>query len=331
MVNDELREKILSSEECFLDIIGQVETKNQLKSALLVNRHVIISGSPGIGKTTLAKNVASILPDMVVNQCGYNCDPEKPICSKCKPGDKTYKSTGMDRFVRIQGSPDLTAEDLLGDIDPIKALKYGPMAPEAFTPGKIFLANNGVLFFDEVNRCPERLQNAMLQVLEEGEATIGSFRKSIPSKFIFIGTMNPRDSSTEKLSEVFLDRFDVVTMSYPETVEIEEKIVLLKGKKLAEFPHELLQYSINFVRLLRHSKKVERAPSVRATIGLYERAQANALIGGRNKVNDKDIMDAIISVLAHRMELKPSVKYAMTPEEFLKEEMKAFSEKGDYR
>ena len=58
--------------------------------------------------------------------------------------------SGVDRFVRVQGSPDLTAEDLIGDIDPAKAIEHGPLSVEAFTPGKIFKANNGVLFFDEL-------------------------------------------------------------------------------------------------------------------------------------------------------------------------------------
>src|SRR3989339_812615 len=112
-----------------------------------------------------------------------------------------------ERFVRVQGSPDLAAEDLLGDIDPIKALKFGPTSLEAFSPGKIFRANNGILFFDELNRCPEKLQNALLQVLEEGKATIGSYDIDFDVDFLFIGTMNPEDISTEPMSDVLLDRF----------------------------------------------------------------------------------------------------------------------------
>lgn len=313
------------------DIIGQEETKGQLKSALLTGRHVIIVGAPGIGKTTLAKNVAKLLPEITVNDCEFNCLPTEPICPKCrlqKGNIKKIKINGIGRFIRIQGSPDLTVEDLLGDIDPIKAMKYGPLSIEAFTPGKIFKANNGILFFDELNRCPEKLQNALLQVLEEGKATIGSYSVDFPANFIFIATMNPNDSSTERLSDVLMDRFDLVYMQYPETNDIEKEIVILKGERLVEFPDALLTPAIEFIRLLREDEQIEKGPSVRASIGLYERAQANAFLKGKGCVDYNDIRDAVVSVLAHRISLKPSAKYIKSPKEFIEEEFDDFNRKN---
>lgn len=214
----------------------------------------------------------------------------------------------------------------MGDIDPVKALKFGPTSMEAFTPGKLFKANHGILFFDELNRAPEKLQNALLQVLEEGKATIGSYSVDLPADFIFIGTMNPEETAaTEKLSDVFLDRFDIVHMHYPETVEIEQQIVLAHGKKLdVEFDLTLLNLALMFIRLLRQHKDVQRKPSVRASLGVYERAQANAFLAKRKMVTAKDVADALTSVVSHRLELKPSAKYLQTTDQFVAEQFKQF-------
>ena len=317
-------------EHAFSEIYGQDEAKKQTLSALIMNRHVILVGPPGIGKTTFARNIAKMLPKITVNECNFNCDPSTPFCPQCrkiKPGVKTL--SGEERFVRIQGSPDLTVEDMLGDIDPVKAIKFGPSAVESFTPGKIFKANQGVLFFDEINRAPEKLQNALLQVLEEGKATIGSYDLELPANFIMIATMNPEDfAATEKLSEVLLDRFDFVFVNYPERLEIEKRIVKDKSEVLKEivFPERLLNLMLSFIRELRTNENLERVPSVRASIGLYERAQSNALLSHRKEVIINDIIEAFYSVVAHRIRLKPSVKYLMNSKEFINKEFNKFKE-----
>ncbi|MBI2649791.1 ATP-binding protein [Candidatus Woesearchaeota archaeon] len=323
MLSEQLKEIFLKSKDSFTDILGQESAKQGVKSALLMNRHIIIVGAPGIGKTTLAKNIAKLLPDIdVVEGCSYHCTPNAPVCPSCRQSKKhkTAKLEGSKRFVRIQGSPDLTVEDLLGDIDPIKALKFGPLSLEAFTPGKIFRANNGILFFDELNRCPEKLQNALLQVLEEKKATIGSYDVDFDVNLIFIGTMNPEDTSTEKLSDVLLDRFDIIYMDYPESTGVEKKIVAAKGKKTANISEELLNLIVYFIRLLRSDEKLEKKPSVRASIGLYERSQSNALLNGRKNVQFEDIKEVLVSVLSHRIRLKPSVRYLESIEDYIKEQ-----------
>jgi magnesium chelatase subunit I len=291
----ELLKSKLHEGDIFSDIIGQENIKYQLQSALASGRSIILVGPPGCGKTTFAKNIA--------------------------------KALTKEAFVRVQGSPDLTAEDLLGDIDPIKALEFGPMTEQAFTPGKIFKADKGVLFFDEVNRCPQKIQNALLQVLQEKYATIGSYEVDFPSDFIFIGTMNPEDSSTEKLSSVFADRFDMVYVTYPEKVEEEVAIIDAYGLKFdgITFPRGLLTHMVQFIQQMRTSDKLSRVPSVRATLGLFERAQSNAFLFKQTTVTPKHVYDAILSVLAHRMELKPSMKYAQNIEDFVKEAFEKFA------
>ncbi|MCF7866757.1 MoxR family ATPase [Candidatus Woesearchaeota archaeon] len=290
-------------EKNFDEVLGQEDVKNQLKSCILMRRHSIIVGPPGIGKTTLVKSLSKLLPKKNID--GALVDAP---------------------FVRVQGSPDLTAEDLIGDIDPIKAIEFGPLSSQAFSPGKIFKADKGILFFDEVNRCSEKLQNALLQALEERKVTVGSYDVDLDADFIFVGTMNPEESSTEPLSDVFLDRFDLIYMHPPEKQSIEEKIVKLNGKNFVEFPDKLLSTVIHFIRLLRNSKDLEKHPSVRASLGIYERAQSNAYLDKKSVVELKHVGEALVSVLSHRIRLKPSLKYIKGASEFVAERFAEFCE-----
>ncbi len=350
-VKEELAEIIMQQKEIFPDIIGLKNVKKQIKSAILSSHHIILIGPPGTGKTTIAKDIALLLnststkkpkssineftnpaptkpDDISMNEKNPNAESNLDDSNSSKSDVKTVTSASNTslsliennnpRFVRVQGSPDLTVEDLIGDIDPTKAFKYGASSLEAFIPGKIFKANRGVLFFDELNRCPQKLQNALLQVLEEGFATLSNYNVDFKTDFFLIGTMNPEDSASEELSDVFQDRVDMIYVGYPDTIDDEMKIVLTKGKKICDFPERLIKTILIFIRDLRKNKQLEKKPSVRASISLYERSQANAILNNRNKVNIDDIREALTSVLSHRIKLKPSVEYTESEQDFIK-------------
>lgn len=323
MIADQLKSVIKviieKNENPFPEIEGQNETKRALLSALLAGRNILIEGYPGVGKTTIAKAVAKLLPEVdAVEGCPYHCDPDAPVCPGCKlkdGKDGRVKVPGVKRFIRIQGSPDLQVEDLLGDIDPTLAFEHGPTDPRAFKPGKLLRANRGVLFFDELNRCPERLQNALLQVLEEHTATIGGYLIDYPADFVLIATMNPAEfAGTERLSDVLLDRFDVVRMEYPENAATEKEILLKKGKKFLPVPDAALNAIVTLVRSTRNDDRIESPAGVRATIGLFERSQTTAVLKKKKYVDLDDVREVAVSVLAHRIRLASKVRHTSTPE-----------------
>lgn len=304
------------NQEEFSSIVGLGDVKKQLKSALLLGRHVILVGGPGMGKTTLVRDVAKLIKPIQSST--------QPTSGVDAPGAHVHSDPQV--FVRVQGSPDLSVEDLIGDIDPLKAMQFGPLSKEAFVPGKIFKANGGILFFDEINRCSQRLQNALLQVLEEKKVTIGRYDIDTDVDLVFIATMNPEDTNTEPLSDVLLDRFDLIYVHYPTLASDEEAIVKNRGLSIVPFPAKTFSHMIEFIRNLRANPDVEKVPSVRASIGLYERAQAIAQLNKHKEVRPLDIMEAMTSVLAHRIRLKPSVAYTKNPVSYIKEQFSQFCE-----
>jgi Mg-chelatase subunit ChlI len=331
-IRETILERIKGGKDPLHMIIGQKDAKRKILSSLLAGHHILIEGYPGVGKTTLAKHIANLLPQIeVVEGCPYHCNPEEPVCPLCMKKKEegieleTEKMKGIKRFVRIQGSPDLTAEDLLGDIDPTKAFKYGPQDYRSFTPGKLLKGNRGIVFFDELNRVPEKLQNALLQVLEEGIATIGPYDVNYPSDFIMIATMNPKErAGVEELSDVLLDRFDVTKMTYPETEEEDKEIIRRNGEKMegVEVPEEVLNAIVKIVRATREApwnEDIEQGASARAAISLYEKIQATALLDGRTEVIMEDVHDMAFSSVVGRIKTSSSSKYYDDPASILED------------
>jgi len=274
-------------------VFGQSEIIEHIVVAVICNEHALLTGAPGVAKTTLVRNLASAL------------------------GNK-YK--------RIQFTPDLTPFDILGG-DTIQFDEKDPNFKKiVFTPGPIF---SPFIIADEINRASPRTQSALLEAMQERQVSIGGISRALPSPFYVFATQNPiENEGTFPLPEAQLDRFLLnLEIPYPD-FESEVKIASLPKKmedlSMVPFANTLLNsretvenISISkellngVVRIIRNTRPQESKLNVakeyldfgaspRATQALLIASKAIALLRGKTEVQFEHIAEMAPAVLRHR-------------------------------
>jgi MoxR-like ATPase len=157
-----------------LRIVGQGDALHHLTLAALgAGGNAYIEGTPGIGKTQLARSLAQLLA-----------------------------GTDERAFRRIQCTPDLLPADFTG----VSVYNAGSRQWE-FRPGPLFAH---VVLADEINRATPKTQSGLLEAMEEGRVTVDEHTHRLPQPFILLATENPIEfHGTYPLPEAQLDRFCV--------------------------------------------------------------------------------------------------------------------------
>ncbi|UCG56578.1 MAG: MoxR family ATPase [Phycisphaerales bacterium] len=230
------------------------------------------------------------------------------------------------KFRRIQFTPDLLPADILG------SSIYNPVSGDfRFDRGPIFC---NILLADEINRASPRTQSALLEAMNEIQATIEGQRHPLPKPFVVIATENPIEfHGTFPLPEAQMDRFLVrLGIGYP-TVEVEVDILkshahdepldriqpVLKLEQVRQIQQEvsnvhadngILEYIVEIVHATRHDNRLRLGVSTRGTLMLSKAARARAYFQKRDYVIPDDVLWLVPYVLPHRILLTSKTRHS---------------------
>jgi MoxR-like ATPase len=217
-------------------IVGRSKELRQLILARLSGRHVVIEGTVGVGKTTLAQAIADFFDQ---------------------------------GFIRIDGDERYTEAKLVGHFEPPLVVEKGWIR-DAFVSGPLTQAmeKGSVLFINEANRLIEGTQNVLLPALDEGIVTLPKLSPVLAkTDFFVVATQNPESYiGTTAISEALKDRFVWVKLDR-QTYDEELQIVFqeLGGINRPE-SQKIAELATKICRATRGYPDIRRGASIRGAI-----------------------------------------------------------------
>jgi magnesium chelatase subunit I len=300
-VREELRsnllQKLRAGEAVFSGIVGYEDTVvPAIENAILAGHDVIFLGERGQAKSRMMRALVSLLDEAlpVMAGCEINDDPFAPICGACRHRaaeegeDVRIDWIGREhRYAEKLATPDISVADLIGEVDPIKVAEGRYLADElTIHYGLIPRTNRGVFAINELPDLAERIQVALLNLLEERDIQIRGYKVRLPLDLVLVASANPEDYTNRgRIITPLKDRFGAqVRTHYPRTIAEEVSIVNQESHSLeADIAVRVPDFMKEIIGELTHQAR--RSPqvnqrsgvSVRMSICNYETVSASAL------------------------------------------------------
>jgi magnesium chelatase subunit I len=302
-VKQEIRENLLArmraGQDRFPGIVGFDQTVlPHVERALLAGHDIILLGERGQGKTRLIRTLAGLLDEWTpaVAGCEINDHPYAPACARCRRlagelGDDlpVYWRHSSDRYGEKLATPDTSVGDLIGDIDPVKVAEGRTLGdPETIHFGLVPRTNRGVFSLNELPDLAERIQVALLNVLEERDIGVRGYSLRLPLDIVLVASANPEDYTNRgRIITPLKDRFGAeIRTHYPLSLDDELELINQEAEVSwetsdpgAELPVHLTEVIARFTRLVRESPAVDgrSGVSARFAIAAAESAAAAAV------------------------------------------------------
>ncbi|WP_130343151.1 ATP-binding protein [Herbihabitans rhizosphaerae] len=295
-VKEEIRENLLAAlrdgRDAWPGIVGfDATVLPQLERALIAGHDVVLLGERGQGKTRLLRTLAGLLDEWtpVIDGSELGEHPYEPITPESR---RRAEELGDDlpvawrhrseRYAEKLATPDTSVGDLIGDVDPVKVADGRSLGdPETIHFGLVPRAHRGIVAVNELPDLAERIQVALLNVMEERDIQVRGYTLRLPLDVLLVATANPEDYTNRgRIITPLKDRFGAeVRTHYPLDVGQEVTLVRQEANLTAEVGDELLEVLARFVRNLRESSAIDQRSGVSArfAVAAAETVAASAL------------------------------------------------------
>ncbi|MEU4337220.1 sigma 54-interacting transcriptional regulator [Micromonospora lupini] len=284
-VKQELRDNLLarmrSGETRFPGIVGYDDSVlPEVERALLAGHDMVLLGERGQGKTRLIRALGGLLDEWtpVIVGSVLNEHPMHPltpasVAQVAEAGDELpvgWLHRSM-RYGEKLATPDTSVGDLIGDVDPIRIAQGRTLGdPETIHFGLVPRTNRGIFAVNELPDLAERIQVALLNVLEERDIQVRGYQLRLPLDLLLVASANPEDYTNRgRIITPLKDRFGAeIRTHYPVDLELELALIRQEADLVAAVPEHVLEVLARFARAVRESPSVDPRSGVSARFAI---------------------------------------------------------------